>query len=166
MLERLRWGNFALSIHRITPRLSCYRSQNLGGDYESGGRQGMSSGGALGSSTMGTGVGSAGVGLGSGTTSQGLASGIQPRPRMADKNASTISIKSGVMGHDDTETLHEPSTSHPAYNANAMKPFPGMPSAGYSGASSGLTGNSLPDRSVGSSGRLVLLLYCYHHWIN
>jgi len=160
MLERLRQGKFTLSVNRITSRLTCRRSQNLGGDYASGGRQGMSSGGALGSSTMGTGVGSTGVGLGSGTTSQGLASGIQPRPRMAEKNASTISIKSGVMGHDDTETLHEPSNSQPAYNANAMKPFPGMQSAGYSGASSGLTGSSLPDRSVGSSGRLVLLLYC------
>lgn len=105
---------------------------------------------------MGTGLGSAGMGLGSGTTSQGYSSGIEPRPRMADKNASTISIKSGVMGHDDTETLHEPSTSQPAHNANAMKPFPGMPSAGYSGASSGLTGSSLPDRSVATSGRLVL----------
>jgi len=77
------------------------------------------------------------TGLGSGgnyetsSSNAGLAhigSGKQPRPRLADDNASTASIKSGILGTKQSD-LTDPI-------------LPG---------SSGLGGNSLPDRSVGAT---------------
>lgn len=110
------YGSSTVSkVESMVPGTASHRER----EYEQG-STGLTSGSTYGSSTSGMTGGS--TGLGSGNT---------PRPRLADDNASTASIKSGVLGMKSS-TLTDPLSS--------------------GSIGSGITGSSLPDRSVGATG--------------
>ncbi|KAI9810725.1 MAG: hypothetical protein M1827_006063 [Pycnora praestabilis] len=95
-----------------------------------------------------TGNTTSGYGSGNTTkTSRSLMPGHQ-----ADDNASIASIKSGVHGSDPGSGLTGSSATGHDLAGDVNKPLPDTPATGATGAGSGLTGRTLADRSVGSSG--------------